>query len=71
MLRVFNDQVVSALFMFAAKHEVDAVLIDGTWVFINTILILLRMLNVKHLLKGRNLHDENCDPISSLSDHQF
>jgi len=29
------------------------------------------MLNVKHPFKGRNLRDENCDPIRSVGDYQL
>ncbi len=69
MLRVFNDKVVTALHMFAAtKSDYDASLINGTRVFIEMMLRVWKMLNVKHPLKGRNLRDEDCDPIRSVSD---
>jgi len=71
MLRIFNDKVVTALHIFATQPGNNESMINGTRVFIETILTLWKMLNVKHPLKGRNLRDSNCDPIRAANDYQI
>ena len=71
MLRIFNDKVVTALHIHAAKPSNYEVIINGTRLFIETVLTLWTMLNVKHPLKGRNLRDANADPIRAIDDHQL
>ena len=70
MLRVFNDKTTCALSVFATRPGCCSEAINDTKVFIEIIVKLWKMLNVKHPLKGRNLRDENCDPIRSVDDHQ-
>ncbi len=73
MLRIFNDKVVTALHYVATKSQNDltVTVINDTRIFIEMISTLWKMLNVKHPLKGRNLRDENCDPIRSVGDYQL
>lgn len=70
MLRIFNDKVVTALHYVATKSDNDLSVINGTRNFIEMVLTLWKMLNVKHPFKGRNLRDENCNPIRSAGDYQ-
>jgi hypothetical protein len=72
-LCVFNDKTVTALDRFGDKEkncDAQQVIYD-TRDFIDIILKLWKLLNVKHPLKGRNLRDIDCDPIRSVDDHQL
>jgi len=65
MLRIFNDKVVTALHVHATKPGNNEVIINGTRLFIETVLTLWTMLNVKQPLKGRNIRDSKCGSHSS------
>jgi hypothetical protein len=68
MLRIFNDKIVSVLSVVSQRPNHNSSAINDTRIFIDTILRLWKILNVKHALKGRNQRDVNSDPIRSVND---
>jgi hypothetical protein len=73
MLCVFNEKVVAALKIFSQQQHpnCDIATVDDTVVFVDMIVSLWKMLNVKHPLKCRNLRDQKCDPVRKVDDHQL
>ena len=72
MLRIFNEKVVTALMIFSSQQPTNSsAVINDTRSFIEIILKLWKILNVKHPLKGRNLRDRDCDPIRSVNDERL
>src|SRR6218665_1349082 len=73
MLCIFNEKVVAALTLLSQQQnpKFDKASVDDTLVFIDIIVSLWKMLNVKHPFKDRNLQDQKCDPVRKVDDHQL
>ncbi|GFO08861.1 transposable element p transposase [Plakobranchus ocellatus] len=65
MLRIFDRRNVTALQQYGPTWSLDT---SGTREFLNLIIQLWNMLNVKHPLKGIRHRDDTCKPVHSMSD---
>ncbi len=65
VLKVFVEKTVAAVNHYGLQNHVD---VSGTSKFINIILRLWKVLNVKSTDKGRRKRDNDLDPIRSIAD---
>jgi len=64
---VFNEKTIAALTFFPALSDS----VDDTRTFLDIILKLWKLFNVKNPHKGRNLHDKDSDPFRPVDDERM
>lgn len=67
VLKVFNEKTIAALSFFPALSDS----VDGTKSFLDIILKLWKLFNVKDPHKGRHLRDRDSDPFRSVNDERL